>query len=141
MRKNFLLFIGFVFILGCTQNNKTQEKQPFSNDYLIGEFSSQKKGPVELKIVKKGEGYFLSQPIDNNKWSDEESLKGLSNEQLVEKFGENWSDIIAAALTSGMCDYYKLQPGKSAGGVTMGNQPDTEYLSRCFADNYLFKVK
>lgn len=116
------------------------EKLTFSNDYLIGEFSTQKNGGSELKISKQGTNFVLMNKIDN-KWAAEEKLTEMDEEQLIEKFGDNWMNIVCAALTSGICDYYRLQPGKKLGGITMGDQPDTEYLSRCLADNYLFKVK
>jgi len=141
MKINILFLIGLLTLISCGQGENNQEKLAFSNDYLIGEFSSKKNGSEELKIVKQGENYMLMQKIENNKWAEGEMLTGIKKEQLVEKFGDNWSNIVSAALTSGMCDYYRLQPGENAGGITMGEQPDTEYLSRCFADNYLYKVK
>jgi len=141
MKTNILLLIGILTLFSCSQGKKTQEKLPFSNDYLIGEFSSEKKGKGELKIVKQGDFFVLTQKIENDKWTEGEKLTAVSNEQLIEEFGDNWANVVIAALTSGMCDYYRLQPGASVEGITMGNQPDTDYLSRCFADNYLYKVK
>ncbi len=141
MKTIILFLIGSLTLISCGQGKKTQEKLPFSNDYLIGEFSSQKNGAGELKIAKQGENYVLMQKMENNKWTEGEKLTALEDGQLIEKFGNNWAGIISAALTSGMCDYYRVQPGESLGGITMGEQPGTEYLSRCFSDSYLYKVK
>lgn len=141
MKTNILFFIGLLTIFSCGQGEKNQGKLTFSNDYLVGGFSSEKNGDEEFKIVKQGDNYILMQKIARNQWTEGERLSEISNEQLDEKFGDDWTNILSAALTSGMCDYYRLQPGQSLGGITMGAQPDTEYVSRCFADNYLYKVK
>ena len=141
MKTTLLFLIGSLLLISCGQGKKTQEKLPFSNDYLIGEFSSQEGGVGELKIAKQGENYMLMQKMENNEWTKGEKLTAMPGQQLIEKFGKDWPGIISAALTSGMCDCYRVQPGESLGGITMGEQPGTEYFSRCFSDSYLYKVK
>ncbi|MBW3546154.1 MAG: hypothetical protein KY428_11250 [Bacteroidetes bacterium] len=142
MKRNSLLQIIalFVLLVGCNQSENKQDKIAFSNDYLIGQFASQKGGEAELMITKKGNEFVLQQLIEDNKWSEEEKLSPITDDKMEEAFGTDWKDKVSAGLTSGMCSYYRLQPGIDAGGITTGEVIPTEYLSRCFADNYLYKI-
>lgn len=135
-----LLFTLFTLIISCTQLNKQQEEIPFSNDYLIGQYSSQENGEVELRIINKGNEIVLQQLMENKEWSVEEKLTPVPDEKIRENFGPIWKNKVSAALSSGICDYYRLRQQTTTEKEVKEETLPSEYISYCFAVNYLYKV-
>ncbi|MDB4292759.1 hypothetical protein N9954_05075 [Maribacter sp.] len=138
MLKNFTMLLTVLLVFSCSQ----KEKEAYSNDHLVGEYSSTKNGKTEFAIKKDESGYYFQQPTaDGTDWTPREDLTAMTEGQLTEALGANWSDFTLAGLTSGMCSYFRVSKDSNTGGMSMGKQPETEYFSRCFGDNYFYKVK
>ncbi len=137
MYKNILTLLILVLFTSC--GNK---KETFSNDLLIGEYSSTKNGTVEFVIKKDETGYYFQQSIKNGTdWAPRENLTEMTEKELEENLGRNWKEYTYAGLTSGICSYFKGSKTKITKGITAGDQPNTVYFSRCFSDNYFYKIK
>ncbi|MBU3024769.1 MULTISPECIES: hypothetical protein [Zobellia] len=138
MIKNLSIVMSFILITACSQ----KEKATFSNEHLLGEYSSTKNGKTEFVIKKDESGYYFQQSIENGTgWSPREDLTEMTEEQLKEELGPNWKEFTLAGLTSGFCSYFRVSDNSKTGGISMGKQPETEYFSRCFGDNFFYKIK
>ncbi|WP_435262047.1 hypothetical protein [Tenacibaculum sp. nBUS_03] len=138
MVKKISILLISLFVLSCSQNDNTI----FSNDHLIGEFSSKEGGQVEFVIKKDESGYYLQQLIENGTtWSPRENLTPMTEKELENNLGANWKDYTLAGLTSGTCSYFRGTESKLSSGITIGDQDKSKYFSRCFTDNNFFRVK
>ena len=138
MIKKSSILLTVLLVFSCAN----KEKITFSNEYLLGEYSSVKDGKIEFAIKKDKSGYYFQQPIENGtEWSPRENLTEMTDKELKEELGAKWKDFTLAGLTSGMCSYFRVSANSKTGGMSMGQQPDTEYFSRCFGDNYFYKIK
>lgn len=135
-----IVFSLSILMISCTQSEKQQEEIPFNNDYLLGQYSSQENGEADLRIIKKGDEIVLQQLMKNKEWSEEEKLTPLPDKEISENFGPMWKKQVSAALTSGICDYYKLRPQNPKEGELKEETQPSEYISYCFAVNYFYKV-
>lgn len=136
--KNLSIVLILAFTFSCT----SKEKITFSNDHLIGEYSSTKNGKIEFVIKKDELGYYLQQLIKNGTdWSPRENLSEMTDAELEENLGPNWKEYTLAGLTSGVCSYFRGSESKLSNGITIGKQNESKYFSRCFTDNNFYRIR
>lgn len=135
-------YLSILLILVLTFSCTNKEKVTFSNDLLIGQYSSTKNGKIEFVIKKDESGYYLQQLIKNGTdWSPRENLTEMTEAELKENLGENWKEYTLAGLTSGVCSYFRGTESKLSNGITIGKQDSSKYISRCFTDNNFYRIK